>query len=140
MLFRSSDNSLVRLINSMIIDGCIFEVSEAKALTTAEKIKLAEIKQNAREDIQPEVQVAKQSFMVKMKAEMPERLKALQIEADEEAVGVMVERATMQNILMGNWPLITQDGKTVTVDLRYDVKAPVKRSARLRDVVVPATE
>lgn len=125
--------------DSMIIEGCIFEVSEAKALTTAEKTRLAEIKQNAREAIQPEVQVAKQSFMVKMKTEMPERLKALQIEAGEEAIGVMVERATMQNILMGNWPLTTHDGKTVTVGTVLD--NPVKyHNTRFADPLEPGSD
>ena len=46
---------------------------------------------------------------------MPARLKKLGIESDDKAIGAMIERAVNQCVLMGDWLLTTQDGKTVTV-------------------------
>ena len=105
---------------SMVIDGCIFDVSEFKELTSTEVVALKEIKDAAREAIKPAVMEMKEKFIAGTAEAMPARLKALGVDADAEAIGVMVERATMRQLLMGNWPLTTADGKSVTVGMVMD--------------------
>jgi hypothetical protein len=106
--------------DSMIIDGCVFDVSEMKELSMADANELKKIKDAAREALQPEIEAAKHKFIVKTKKEMPARLKTIGIDADVEAVGMMAERAALNHLLMGDWPLTTQDGKMVTVGIIMD--------------------
>jgi hypothetical protein len=122
--------------DSTIIDGCIFDVSQMKDLDAVQVGELKKIKDAEREVIQPKILTAKQAFIEKAKKEMPARLKAIGINAEREAVGVMAERATMNQLLMGNWPLTTVDGKTVTVGMIMD--APDKyHNTRFADPLEP---
>lgn len=105
---------------SMIIDGCVVEVDDYKELTSAEVTKLKAIKDAAREAIQPKVAAVKHQYIVEAVKEMPKRLKALGIDSDDVRIGAMVERAVNQGILMGDWPLTTADGKSVTVGMVMD--------------------
>ena len=100
---------------SKIIDGCVFEVDDCKDLSVAEAAELAKIKLAARSKMAEQVAEVKQQYTVEAKAEMPKRLKSLGVESDEHAIRVMIDRAINQQVLMGDWPLTTRDGKTVAV-------------------------
>lgn len=106
--------------DSMIIDGCNFEVDDCHDLSASEVVELKEIKDAARKAIQPEVLAVKSQYMAEAKATMPARLKKLGIDSDDKAIGAMIERAVNQCVLMGDWLLTTQDGKTVTVGMVMD--------------------
>lgn len=122
--------------DSMIIDGCIFDVAEIKELNTTQLGDLKKTKDAAREAIQPEIDAAKQNFIVKTKKEMPARLKAIGIDVDVEAVGMMAERAALNRLLMGDWPLTTDGGKLVTVGLIMDNPAKY-HNTRFADPLEP---
>jgi len=106
--------------DSMIIDGCIFEVDDCHDLSESEVGELKKIKDAARNAIQPEVIAVKGQYIAEAKTKMPSRLKKLGIESDDKAIGAMIERAVNQCVLMGDWLLTTQDGKTVTVGMVMD--------------------
>lgn len=105
---------------SIIIDGCILDVSALKELNAVQANELKKVKEEARSVIQPAIDAAKNKFIAKIEKEMPARLKAIGIDASVESVGIMAERAAMNHLLMGDWPLTTQDGKTVTVGMIMD--------------------
>lgn len=108
------------IYDSMIIDGCVFEVDDCKDLSVAEAAELAKIKLAARSKMAEQVAEVKQQYTVEAKAEMPKRLKALGVESDEHAIRVMIDRAINQQVLMGDWPLTTRDGVSVTVGMVLD--------------------
>ncbi|WP_373991921.1 hypothetical protein [Duganella sp. BuS-21] len=122
--------------DSMIIDGCIFEVDDCKELNAAETAELAKVKLAARDKMSAQVAEVKQRYVVEAKAEMPKRLQTLDIESDEHAINVMIDRAINQQVLMGDWPLTTRDGVTVTVGMVLD--NPDKyHNARFADPLEP---
>lgn len=106
--------------DSMIIDGYIFEVDDCKDLSEAEAAALAQIKLAARSKMGEQVAEVKQRYTAEAKVEMPKRLQSLGIESDEHAVNVMIDRAINQQVLMGNWPLTTRDGESITVGMVLD--------------------
>jgi hypothetical protein len=106
--------------DSMIIDGCIFDVSKIKDLDIVQTSELRKTKDAARQAVEPEILAAKQKYIAKAKTELLPRLKAIGVDADVEAIGMMAERAAMNHLLMGNWPLTTAEGKTVTVGTIMD--------------------
>lgn len=105
---------------SIIIDGHILDVAALEELNAAQANEMKKIKAEARDAIQPAIDAAKHKFIAKIKKEMPARLKGIGIDTSIDAVGMMAERAAMNHLLMGNWPLTTQDGKTVTVGMIMD--------------------
>jgi hypothetical protein len=106
--------------DSMIIDGCIFEVADCEDLSASEATELKKIKDVARKAIQSEILAVKSQYIEEEKSKMPARLKQLGVESDDKAIGAMLERAVNQRVLMGDWPLTTQDGKAVTVGMVMD--------------------
>ena len=106
--------------DSIIIDGCIFDVEKCKALNTLQLSELAKIKEAARKDIEPAVMEVKNQFIAQAVEDMPARLASLGVDADTATIAAMAKRATMNHLLMGNWPLTTADGKSVTVGMIMD--------------------
>lgn len=109
-------NGIIRTsYKSQVIEGGILAVESIKDLTPAESIKLKSIKAAAREAVQPQVKAVKDKYIAETAPVVAARLKNLAIDIDGKSINVMLERATQQQILMGNFPLTTADGKTVTV-------------------------
>lgn len=125
--------------DSIIIDGCIVEVDDCKALSADEVSELANLKKTEREKVQPQIEVAKATYIEEAMAAMPKRLKELGVELDEQAVGIMLDRAVKHHVLMGNWPLTTQERKTVTVGMILD--NPDKyHNSRFADPLEPGSD
>lgn len=106
--------------DSMIIDGCTFEIDDCKDMGEAAAAELAKIKLVERDKMAAQVAEVKRQYAVEAKATMPKRLQALNIETDEQAISVMIDRAINKQVLMGDWPLTTRDGETVTVGTVMD--------------------
>lgn len=115
------NNGIVRACCKGEVTGAgILDVTEVHELTEAEVSELKEIKSVARAAMVPEVQAAKAKYVEEVAPVMAERLKTLSPDANQSAIGLMLERATMPRTLMGDFPLITADGKWVTVGVVMD--------------------
>lgn len=123
--------------DSKITEGHVLDAMELAELSPAEIAKLNNLKAEARERIAPEVAAAQNNYMAEKAKELPAILKKHDLQADEEAIGVMLDRGVQQKTLMGNWPLTTSDGMSVTVGEIMD--NPKKwHNARFADPLEPA--
>lgn len=84
-------------------------------LTEAEKQDLEKLKTAARDAIKPKTDAAKVKYVQDTLPLLASRLKALGKDADELTIGIILERAALNRVLMGDFPLVTADGKSVTV-------------------------
>lgn len=112
---------IVRTCYESAITGAgILDVAEVHELTEAEINELKEIKSAARVAIAPQVQAAKAQYITDVAPVIAERLRNLSLDHDQAAISLMLERATMQRTLMGDFPLLTADGKWITVGTVMD--------------------
>lgn len=134
------NDGIVRTCYESAITGArILDVAEVHELTEAEINELKEIKSAARTAIAPQVQSAKAQYITDVTPVIAERLRNLSLDTDQAAISLMLERATMQRILMGDFPLITADGKLVTVGTVMD--NPEKwHGARFADPLEPEVD
>lgn len=115
------NNGIVRTCYEGKITGAgILDVAEVHELTPAEINKLKEIKSAARAAMAPQVQAAKAQYITEVAPVIAERLRNLNLDTDQAVISLMLEHATMQRTLMGDFPLITADGKLVTVGTVMD--------------------
>ncbi|MQA23640.1 hypothetical protein [Rugamonas rivuli] len=122
--------------DSVIIDGGVFDITTIKDLNAAEAVELKKIKHAKRDEIALAVAEIKQQYIAEAKTEMPKRLHELGIESDDVAVVNMIKRAVNKQVLMGDWPLTTHEGATVTVGMILD--NPEKyHNARFADPLEP---
>lgn len=131
------NNGIVRTCYEAAITGAgVLDVADVHELTEAEINELKEIKSAARAAIVPQVQAAKAQYIMEVAPVIAERLRNLSLDTDQVATSLMLERATMQRTLMGDFPLITADGKLVTVGTVMD--NPEKwHGARFADPLEP---
>jgi hypothetical protein len=108
------------MYKSLVIDSGALDVGSIQALTVAESFAMKQIKAAARESIQPQVKAVKDKYIEENAPVLAARLQKLGIDSDATAIGIMLERAIMQNVLMGDWALTTADGKSVTVGTVLD--------------------
>ncbi|QNA88689.1 hypothetical protein G4G28_09665 [Massilia sp. Dwa41.01b] len=134
------DNGIVRTCYEGTITGAgILDVAEVHELTEAEVNDLKEIKSTARAAMAPQVQAAKAQYITEVAPVIGERLRNLSLDTDQAAISLMLERATMQRTLMGDFPLITAEGKPVTVGAVMD--NPEKwHGARFADPLEPEVD
>lgn len=103
-----------------VIEGEVLDVKKVLELTTTEQSELKAIKAAAREAIQPQVMEKKQKYIQDTVPVLTARLEMLGVDTEDSAIAAMLERAVMQKVLMGDWPLTTWDGKSVTVGAVLD--------------------
>jgi hypothetical protein len=108
------------LYPDQVIEGDVLDVKKVLELTTTEQSELKAIKAAARESILPQVKEIKQKYIQETVPALTARLATLGVITDDSAIAVMLERAVMQKVLMGDWPLTTWDGKSVTVGAVLD--------------------
>ncbi|KFC65512.1 hypothetical protein [Massilia sp. LC238] len=105
---------------SEITGDDLLDAAQVQELTAAEIVELKAIKSAARAAMTPHVQTAKEEYIKKVAPMMAEQLKRLNVDADSAAISVMLDRATAQRTLMGNFPLLTAERKWVTVGAVLD--------------------
>ncbi|MGO4478053.1 hypothetical protein AB4Z32_17535 [Massilia sp. 2TAF26] len=115
------NNGITRACYAGEVTGAgVLDVCDVHELTAAEVCELKEIKSAARAAMTPQVQAAKEKYVGEVAPVMAERLKNLNVDTDHATIVLILERATMQRTLMGDFPLMTADGKWVTVGAVLD--------------------
>lgn len=115
------NNGIVRTCYEAEITGAgILDVAEVRELTEAEVSELKEIKSAVRAAMVPQVQEARAQYVKEVAPVIEERLKKLSLDADQAAISLMLDRATAQRILMGDFPLLTAEGKWIAVGAVLD--------------------
>lgn len=134
------NNGIFRTCYEGEITGAgVLDVTEVHELTAAEINELKDIKSAARAAMAPQVQAARAQYITAAAPVIAERLKNLSLNTDQAGISIMLERATMQRTLMGDFPLITADGKSVTVGTVMD--NPEKwHGARFADPLEPEVD
>lgn len=115
------NNGIARVCYPGEVTGAgVLNAADVRGLTAAEVIELKKIKSAARAAMAPQVQVAKEKYVEEVAHVIAERLKSLNADTDHATIVLMLERATKQRTLMGDFPLMTADGKWVTVGTVLD--------------------
>jgi len=97
----------------VVTDGELLDTREAiPDLSEEERARLTTIKTQAKAEVKGQAEAAKQRFIEEMAQEIAAKSSAK--DADQMALGI-VRRAVENSVLMGDYPIILDDGSAVTV-------------------------
>ena len=101
---------------SQLRPGEVLCASDVVDLLPQEKENLIELKREARAKVMQESMSIKALYMAKKKPEIVRNLQARNLPLDEAVINSTLQLAVNDSILLGDWPLVTQEGEMLTVN------------------------
>lgn len=124
---------------SQVHGGGRLSASDVVELSPQEATTLAAMKDEKRTAMQDAVASVQLAWKGAAKPLIKQRLANLNKDCSDEPVGMLLDRAVDDHLLMGDWPLITPTGTVITVGAVLD--APEKwHNTRWADPLEPETD